>query len=258
MQSCLKHWPYPLKFKQLHVLCSGDFYQASDANERMNLFVMSTSNDCFSQLPPPADSSLFKRVDMINGSEVDKKGKTLWLLFKQFWELKTNHRWLADGGLVSQICPLAREGLPVEDKLIDELNRHCIPTAGISYAAKRADPKALWIAATKVSVEEINSAKFKQLISDGAVSVRVWAKHRKAVSSGVSQIMPTLAENLVLMSMKPLNDKWLNGLGIGRNYLDLCMGMRLRVNRNQSICDGLYQGAMGTGKLPLILLCAQL
>lgn len=164
----------------------------------------------------------------------------------EFYELTTNHRFLSAGGLISRVCPAARLGETISNDDLDQLNKNVAPTLGA--AAARAHPRALWIASTNKDVEEINSFKLGKLRAEGKTAVRVWAQHFGKIKSGTQAGRPDAATRQRLMHLRPMKDQdWNNSLGIGRNFMDFCIDMRVRVNQNLSIVDGLYQGAMGTG-----------
>lgn len=197
------------------------------------------------QLPPVGNTPLFKPMSELK-TAVDIHGRVLWELMTEFYELTTNHRFISAGGLISRVCPAARLGEHVSNADLDLLNKNVAPT--LSVAAARAHPRALWIAATNKEVEEINAFKLKQLTSAGRPTVRVWAQHFGAIKSGTRAARPDVETRKRLLMMRPLDEgDFINSLGIGRNYIDYCMEMRVRVNQNLSITDGLFQGAMGTG-----------
>jgi hypothetical protein len=118
-------------------------------------------------------------------------------------------------------------------KVIDEEDIH-----------RSAPVGALFLASSKLEVEQINRQAHAHLIKQGKEALVIWAHHKR----GRNNANFDLTARIHALEKCPANtsEQYYKWLGTCRNKIHLCVGSRVRYLLNKCPIAGLFQGAMGT------------
>ena len=130
----------------------------------------------FYQLKPVLGSALYEqpRQDDIRG----QRGVQIWKdNLNEYIELTENCRFSStELPILQTFLTKARVG-NVDTDLLLQLNSRVV---GITTAKRKADPKAVWIAATNNQVNKFNRDDFNTAVENGKIHVRCVAMHTSA------------------------------------------------------------------------------
>ena len=143
---------------------------------------------------------------------------------------------------LAEINRLARTGEAIPQSLMEKLNGRLVLRPNRIFDT--VSEKALFLCHTKKETEHINNAARRNLEHNGAQSLRIWAQHAPPNASarcGLSKRIAALSKCPAMNS-----DGYFKWLGTCRNFVDLCVGTRVRCLHNFCPKAGLYQGAPGT------------
>ena len=206
-------------FGGLHVILAGDFYQMR----------------CMGGLP-------IVEVNIPDSKLEAQLARRIFTEFlTNFVELKVNCRAMANNGQLSSLADINRNIRigNVGPLILSKINVRLAATT--EEAMCKADPNAMWITSTHKSVQRINTAFLQNQIKNGATVRRIVANHIPTLIN-----VPDPDENIRDELYKIVGD--IRG---ARNttmvtHLDLVEGTRVRLTRNLSVHNGLYNGSMGT------------
>jgi len=130
----------------------------------------------FYQLKPVLGSALYERPrqDDVRG----KKGVQIWMDYlNEYVELTENCRFSStELPILQTFLTNVRVGKVDEDLLL-QMNSRLV---GLATAKRKADPRAVWIAATNNQVNKFNRDDFNTAIENGKRAVRCVAMHTSA------------------------------------------------------------------------------
>jgi len=215
-----------------HVMFCGDFCQLPPVGGGNALFV--------------PNAPLHQGLGDDASHEPNKKirsvlGRDLWCQFSSFLELTENFRWTHKAGVLATVAPLARCGLPIPPRLLDQLNKNVVLTPA---EANEKFPGAKWCAPTNAECASINQQQLGLLVQNGALKMNLFAYHTPGRRSTLQA--PSLKQRTKLLATVPNKKDLPHGRGCGLNVLTLCMGARVRASRNICTQAKIYQGAPGT------------
>ena len=205
-------------FGGLHVILAGDFYQMK---------AMGGTPIVQSHIP-------------VTNLEATQARRMMTDSVTDYVELVVNCRAMSNNGILSPLakfCSVARVGEPTV-RMLAEINQKVVNN--VRQAMQKAHSNAVWITSTHKKVGEINQCYSKVMVEKGGVVRRIVADHltsdkepkpttdiRRALYGKAGD--PKGARNTLMMT-----------------HLDLLEGTRVRLIRNLSVENGLYNGAMGT------------
>jgi len=213
-----------IPFGGIHVLFVGDFFQ----------------------LPPVAGYPLYQDPSKLPLTGAAREGIKLWRTMNDYTELTENVRHGALGTCPKRnpfaaFCRWSRLGVCCNE-LLDILNKRI----GLDEEdiAKKAHPKALWLAPTNELVNMRNAKCYDKLKKTGAFHMRIFAEH---LPKNINVPLPTISILDSLFKHVTTNKSGAHtNSRLHRAVVDFAIGSRVACTMNIATELGLYQGAMGT------------
>ena len=183
----------------------------------------------FYQLKPVFGSALYEipRQDDTRG----QNGVQIWKdCINEYVELTENCRFSStELPILQMFLTKARVGKVDADSLLQLSSR----IVGITAAKRKADPKAVWIAATNNQVNKFNRDDFNDAIGNGKVAIRCIAMHTSARPM-IASPTADVRQKLLQIYNKAQKDYM--------PHLDLYVGQQVVVTENLATSIGKYAG----------------
>jgi hypothetical protein len=228
-------------FGGVHVVLFGDFYQ----------------------IPPVNGAPVWQSGDEIK-TNIDRNGRTAWLMFNVVIELTQQQRQIdPEAQPFAELLMRARCGSITQDD-INLLNRTCLMSPSIALDTHPGDPTTVWIAATNPKVANINRLHLVRCSMDKPV-INIWALHYTSSNDLASAfVAPSQHDKdhneLLSLHRSMISDTALaianakgkvspsnvQKLAASPTLLQLTIGSRVTLKRNQATGIGLVNGALGT------------